>query len=83
MFLDVFTPDNRPAMLGWETGHYCCTCRNCGKGYTGRKCSYHCSDCAYNYTSELEYEALWRNVGWQYTLGFLAKIMERRKNDFK
>ena len=53
--------DERPPLLGWATGYYLNLrgCHNCGKSYTGHKRSYHCADCVYTYTEQLEYEKAW------------------------
>ena len=59
-FFDLgMNTDERDPLLGWSSGYYSCKCDNCGESYLGYKRSYNCSDCAYNFTEQLEYERLW------------------------
>jgi len=64
--------DDRPPKHGWSAGHYSGKCRNCGQPYIGEKNSYHCADCAYDFDEQLEYERLWRKVGFCYTADYLC-----------
>lgn len=77
----LFEPeDKRPPKHGWESGGYTCKCRCCGKMYAGRKRSYHCADCAYNFDEQLAYEFLWSNVGWPYALEYSFRKMAKHKD---
>ena len=70
----IFQPqDEREPKLGWFKGDYFCTCRNCNSEFIGAKGAYNCADCAYTYSEQLEYENLWRKVGWHYTANYVCK----------
>ena len=56
---NFFERDERPGLLGWLPGWYSCQCSNCKESFTGAKRSYHCSDCAYDFTETLDYEQYW------------------------
>ncbi len=73
MSLDLINTDKRPAKNGWFTGWYCCKCRNCGKGFSGAKGAWTCSDCAYDFDEQLQYEQLWRDLGWAYNAEYLTR----------
>ncbi|MCJ8293517.1 MAG: hypothetical protein MJK15_03845 [Colwellia sp.] len=83
--MDIFEAmDNvntRPSKLGWCKGGYLCECRSCGHGFTGAKGSYHCSDCAYNFTEMLEYEDLWKWVGMADTYKYICRKYNLFKGD--
>ena len=50
MDMDIFTCDDRPALLrrGWAPGNYSNECRHCGTIFTGDKLAGSCADCAYS-----------------------------------
>lgn len=73
-------PDNRPAKHGWCTGWYSNKCKCCGDLYVGAKRSYHCSDCAYNFDDQLQYEQLWRESGWYETAKYITKQFNKPKS---
>jgi len=82
MFIDFpFNEDKRKHLHGWCKGGYTCLCRCCAKGFIGAKGAYNCADCAYNFDEQLEYERLWREVGWQYTLQWIYKNSSLYKGD--
>lgn len=65
--------DDRPHKHGWWAGMYFCRCRNCSNTFTGAKCSWHCSDCAYNFDDQLQYEQLWRDLGFAYSAEYITR----------
>ena len=73
--------DDRPSKNGWFAGGYFCKCINCNGEYIGSKGSRCCSDCAYDFDEQLQYESLWREVGkvdcWRYVM---RKYNERKVN---
>ncbi len=69
----LFSEDKRDSLHGWAKGGYTAHCRCCGCDFVGAKGSYNCADCAYTFNDQLEYERLWRNVGWQYTVEYFYK----------
>jgi len=73
MFNFMLKEDKRPNKHGWYKGGYFCKCRCCGEDFIGNKGSYNCADCAYTFDGQLEYERLWREVGWQYSLNYIYR----------
>lgn len=63
MIPDFLNIDTRPPKNGWCTGGYIARCRNCSENFIGAKGSWCCSDCAYDFSEQLEYEQLWRDLG--------------------
>lgn len=76
---DFLNPDQRPPKNGWWTGMYSGRCRNCGNAFTGAKCAWTCSDCAYDFDELLQYEQLWRELGWAYTAEYVTRKLLKNK----
>ena len=79
MFDFCLTSNERPPKNGWFKGGYFCKCRNCAKEFTGAKGAWTCSDCAYDFSEQLEYEQLWRDFGWAYTAQYVTRKLFTRK----
>jgi len=77
---DFLNPDKRPSKNGWYTGMYSCKCKNCSKPFTGAKGAWTCSDCAYDFDEQLQYELLWREVGWYYTANYITLKLFKKEN---
>ena len=75
MFNFMISEDQRTSKHGWCKGGYFSKCKCCGGQFIGAKGSYHCADCAYTFDDQLEYESLWRAVGWQYSVEWAFKKM--------
>ena len=73
MFDFMMKEDQRAPKHGWSKGGYFCHCRCCDKEFIGRKGAYNCADCAYAFDEQLEYEMLWRAIGWQSSLKYIYK----------
>ena len=83
MFIDFLNPNTRPPKNGWFTGHYIGRCRNCSKSFTGAKGAWTCSDCAYDFDEQLQYEQLWRDFVWPYTKKYLMRKLFEKQNKIK
>tara|TARA_R110000772_G_scaffold259964_1_gene377753 strand:- start:28 stop:267 length:240 start_codon:yes stop_codon:yes gene_type:complete len=73
MFNFMISEDQRPNKHGWCKGGYFSKCKCCGGEFMGAKGSYNCANCAYDFDEQLEYERLWREVGWQGSIAWIFK----------